>query len=229
MGIFRAVDNVPSVYSTESRDFQLFLRVLDFVQNSIKYDIDTMIYSLSTEDAPSHYLERLKSKVGFYNSHEIDDKALRLALIVFPFIIRYKGSVEGIKRCVNAYLRHLGIRDPIRLNIYNAHPTHPYTIKIGIPSRVKDTFLLEDLLSYILPTGYFVEMYLYENVTFEPTESVVNFDYVVLSPYEEENTSVRADRDNNAENITYSTVQLGNVYDPSNINTTIEESDITNE
>ena len=50
MGIFRAVDNVPSVYSTESRDFQLFLRVLDFVQNSIKYDIDTMIYSLSTED-----------------------------------------------------------------------------------------------------------------------------------------------------------------------------------
>lgn len=216
MSVVRTKNYVPEVYTSESRDFQLFLRVLDFVQNSLKYDIDTMICSLSTEDMPGQYLSRLKSKVGFYCSDRYSDESLRLALSVFPFIIRYKGSKKGIVMCVNAYLKHLGLRGESKVDIYNDHPTYGYTVRIGIPSKVSDTTLLTDLLSYILPTGYFVELYFYKDAPIAPITMKFVDDFTYMTPTEEENTSVRSVLGDILEHQTYSTTQLGTVYDPNN-------------
>ena len=216
MAIVRTKNYVPDVYVSESRDFQLFLRVLDFVQNSLKYDIDTMLCSLSTQDIPGQYLERLKSKLGFYTNHTYEDDSLRIALSVFPFIIRYKGSKEGIVRCVTAYLNHLGIRGNSKVDIYNEHSKYPYTVRIGLPTNLKDTTLLMDLLSYILPAGYFVEITFYKDIEFNPTVTsfVSNFNYGKVD--ELGNTTVRGSIDSDLENTTYSTTQLGMVYNPNN-------------
>lgn len=218
MAIFRTKDYVPSVYVSESRDFQLFLKVLDFVQNSIKYDIDTMVCSLSTEDTPGNYLERLKSKLGFYTTHNYDDESLRLALKVFPFIIRYKGSKEGIKRCVIAYLRHIGVRGNVKLDIYNEKTSedvgYEYTVRIGIPTNITDTTLLMELLSYILPTGYFVEIYFYKDVNFNPTDSISVSDFKPFNVEAKDNAIIRVNMSDTLENETVSTTQLGMVYTP---------------
>lgn len=218
MAIFRTKNYVPEIYVAESRDFQLFLKVLDFVQNSIKYDIDTMICSLSTEDMPSQYLDRLKSKLGFYTDHHYDERSLRLALTVFPFIIRYKGSRKGITMCVNAFLKYIGVRGVTKIDIYNEHETYAYTVRIGVPTNITNTTLLTDLLSYILPPGYLVEIYFYK--TGSTTKDILHFvdDFTMLVPSEVDNTSVRVEiSDDELQNQTYSTTQLGMIYDPTNI------------
>lgn len=211
MAMIRTKNYVPDVYVSESRDFQLFLKVLDFVQNSLKYDIDTMLCSLSTQDIPGQYLERLKSKLGFYTNHTYEDESLRLALTVFPFIIRYKGSKEGIVRCVNAFLNHLGIRGKSKIDIYNEPE---YTVRIGLPTNLIDTTLLMDLLSYILPTGYFVEIIFYKDIAITPTPTVFTDNFQFLTVDKKVNASVRASVDIELANDTYSTTQLGMVYNP---------------
>lgn len=230
MAVIRTKNYVPDVYVSESRDFQLFLRVLDFVQNSLKYDIDTMLCSLSTQDIPSQYLERLKSKLGFYTSHTYEDDSLRLALTVFPFIIRYKGSKEGIARCVAAYLRHIGVRGQSKLEILN---NPDYLIRIGLPTNLIDTTLLMDLLSFILPTGYFVEITFYKDIKVAPTpNSFVDRVRLVKVSKQEENTSVRTKINDELSNELFSTVQLGMVYNPNNMTNEdqlIEESDTLDE
>jgi hypothetical protein len=192
-----------------------------------------MINILSTEDMPNSYIERMKSKVGFYTSNEYDDNSLRLAISSFPYCMRYKGSFEGIRRCVNVYLKHLGVRGKSRIDIYNSLPeeqdvsdeqdVYEYTIRIGIPSNMADTTLLKDMLSYVVPTGYFLDIYFFKETALDPTESKLHSEYNVLFPTEDENTSVRGEvgyQDNTNEiktslaNSTFATVQLGMVYEP---------------
>lgn len=48
--IWRTADNVPEVYPAESRDFQLIGRVLDYVVNGVKFDIDSIRALSNTQD-----------------------------------------------------------------------------------------------------------------------------------------------------------------------------------
>jgi len=84
MSVIRNKNNVPEIYVSESRDFQLFTRVLDFVHNSIKFDTDSILNVISTDDIQEGYLERLKSKLGFFTKNYYPDEELRLALCAFP-------------------------------------------------------------------------------------------------------------------------------------------------
>ena len=84
MSVFRAKNETPQVYTAESRDFQILLRVLDFVQNSIKYDIDAITDIIDTDDISGYYLDRLKNKLGFFTNNSYDDSTLSI-----PFIDRF--------------------------------------------------------------------------------------------------------------------------------------------
>jgi hypothetical protein len=104
---------------------------------------------------------------------------------------------------------------------------YEYTIRIGIPSNMSDTTLLKDMLSYVIPTGYFLDIYFFKETTLEPTDSKLHSEYTTLFPTEIENTSVRTKFDYSSEklsdverkkeelkNSTFATVQLGMVYEP---------------
>lgn len=166
MSVFRAKNETPQVYTSESRDFQILLRVLDFVQNSIKYDIDSITDIIDTDDISGYYLDRLKNKLGFFTNNYYDDDTLRIALNAFPHMIRYKGSIEGVERCVNTFLNIIGVRDGCRIEVINDRndPYNTYRLRIGLKSRVQNISILKDMLSYILPTGYFVEIYFYQEL-----------------------------------------------------------------
>ena len=60
MSLIRTKNSVPQVYVSESRDFQLFTRVLDFVQNGLKFDIDSIVNVVDTQLIPTNYLDNLK-------------------------------------------------------------------------------------------------------------------------------------------------------------------------
>lgn len=218
MPIIRFKNKVPEVYISESRDFQIFIRILDIIQNSIKLDIDNMSNILSTEDISDVYIENLKSKIGFYTNKTFADNSIRLALAAFPYIIKYKGSYKGIVRCVNTFSKIMGITTEPKINIYNYYEENPeynYTIRIGIKHKKLDTQLLDELLKYVVPTGYIVEIYFYEDT------SIPNIDMAFTDiPYQYKTTglelmSVRENKSNtnNIDSKYFNTVQSSVIYE----------------
>lgn len=159
-GLFRLQEHTPSAYTDDSRDFQLMLRVYDCVNNGVKYYIDSIIDSLNTDLCNSELLGLLKSKIGFFSNIEFTDRELRFILESFPYITKYKGSREGIERAVCSFMRAKGIDASHEVIINNGYvegrPDH--TIDIAIESAVIDTRMLEEVLKYIIPTGYILSI-----------------------------------------------------------------------
>jgi hypothetical protein len=223
MPIIRTKNNVPQVYVSESRDFQLFTRVLDFVQNGLKYDIDAMLNSLSTRDIAENYLEHLQSKIGFFTNGHYDDSTLRKALSAMPYILRNKGSELGISMCINTFLNIIGFRRGYNVSIYHEDEVYDHTIRVGIEGSEINTDILRDMLSYVLPTGYILEFYFYTSVG---TPNVVlnsqSVPYVLKDSDYKLISSVRDDTDlttlygdtKEREEDTYNTVQHTTVYRP---------------
>lgn len=158
MGIIRLQNNTPPVYTEESRDFQLLCRIYDCVTNAVKLDIDSIPTIADTSQCLSSILPLLQTKVGFFTENTLQDKELRYAIEAFPYIVKKKGSREGIIECLNLFLQVNNILKSSQVIITNesANEEDAYTIKILIESEVKDTSLLEELIRYIVPTGYLV-------------------------------------------------------------------------
>ena len=155
---------IPEYYNNESRDFQIFTRVFDLVENSLKFDIDSINTILDTDSINNSYLDSAAKKVGFFESENYPDHILRFIISAFPYIIKYKGSLEGITRAAQAFLKINGIKDKPLIEIDN----DKYLIKIGIQSTIFDISLLKVILKYILPTGYFLDIYFYSGAQLEP-------------------------------------------------------------
>ena len=217
MPLIRTKHNVPQPYVAESRDFQLLTRVLDLVQNSVKFDIDSIVNIIDTRLISSSYLERLKSKLGFFTSKVYDDRTLRIVLSAFPHIIKYKGSEEGVKRCVNTYLNVSGISGGSRVDIYNKSGQYDHLVRIGISGGVQNIQILKDLLSYVLPSGYMLEIYTYAAADMAAVTG--EFDSTIyrgIPTTASEFTVVRStdlEGYEDVENETYNTAQLSTVYD----------------
>jgi hypothetical protein len=203
---------------SESRDFQLFTRVLDFVQNSLKYDIDSILDILSSDTISEEYVDYLKSKVGFFTNKYYDDETLRKILSAMPYIIRYKGSETGISMCINTFLNIMGYRRKHTISIYTGHDEYNYTIRVGIEGSAINTDILNDMLSYVIPTGYMVEFYFYVSTESPNNEHTINSAPQVLNPSDYLIISgVRGPEDpfkDDTEKDTYGTVQLSTVAKP---------------
>lgn len=158
MSIIRLQNNTPPVYTEESRDFQLLCRIYDCIINAVKLDIDSIPTVVDTSQCLSSILPLLQTKVGFFTENTLQDKELRYAIEAFPYIVKKKGSREGIIECLNLFLQVNNILKSSQVIITNEsiNKEDEYTIKILIESEVKDTSLLEELIRYIVPTGYLV-------------------------------------------------------------------------
>jgi hypothetical protein len=141
-------------------------------------------------------------------------------------MIRYKGSIEGVERCVNTFLNIIGVRDGCRIEVINGRYdlSNTYRLRIGLKSRVQNISILKDMLSYILPTGYFVEIYFYEGANTPSIKGILKSRVTELHPLEGVNTQVRTNKvedtfvvtEAKEEHRTLNTVQLSTVYDPTN-------------
>lgn len=158
MSIIRLQNNTPPVYTEESRDFQLLCRIYDCIINAVKLDIDSIPTIVDTSQCLSSILPLLQTKVGFFTENTLQDKELRYAIEAFPYIVKKKGSREGIIECLNLFLQVNNILKSSQVIITNEsiNKEDEYTIKILIESEVKDISLLEELIKYIVPTGYLV-------------------------------------------------------------------------
>ena len=153
-GLLRLQEHTPSAYTNDSRDFQLMLRVYDCVNNGVKYYIDSIIDSLNTDLCNSELLGLLKTKVGFFSSSEFTDREARYILKSLPYIMKYKGSKAGIEQAVRVFMVAEGISASSDVFI----DTEKHEIEIFIESELVGAKMLEEMLKYIIPTGYIVSI-----------------------------------------------------------------------
>ena len=103
--MFRLQDNTPSVYVNQSRDFQLFCRLYDCINNGVKFDIDTMLNILDPMKINDRMLNLLCTKVGFFPKAQYNSNVLRHIIASFPYAIKHKGTLLGIEIAVGTILK----------------------------------------------------------------------------------------------------------------------------
>ena len=167
-GLFRLQDNTPEAYTNESRDFQLFLRLYDCVNNGTKFYIDSILDSVDTKTISSSLLGLLRTKLGFFNETEFTERELRYILRGFPYLIKDKGSKRAIDDAVYIFMNAKGMSVPHKIDIDNGL----HVIHIDIESALEDTKMLDVMLSFVIPTGYTYDINFYS-----PQVLTGGFDY----------------------------------------------------
>lgn len=164
--MIRLQDNVPEPYVDQSRDFQLMLRLYDCVINGVKFDIDTIESTTDTSVASSIILPLLQTKLGFFSEKHITDEELRYVLEAFPIIMKNKGSLLAIKQAVWVYLKLKHMKTTVTVEITSKNDAdEPCAVKIWLRTSFTDITPLQEMLKYVIPTGYTLQFYFYNDIT----------------------------------------------------------------
>lgn len=155
--MYRLQDNVPEYLINESRDFQIFCRLYDCLNNGVKFSIDSIVRVMNTTMCGSSFLKLLESRVGFFTDGQYTDTEIRDILTGFCDMVKYKGSFLGIVRAVRTFLVAKNVKVPTTIDYDN----DAKKISIGLRSRKLDTSLLDDILRYVMPAGAFVDYFYY--------------------------------------------------------------------
>lgn len=157
--MLRLQDNTPSIYCQKSRDFQLFCRLYDTVNNGVKFDIDSIININNATLISDRVINLLCTKVGFFPKHNYSTSLLRGIIQVFPYMIKYKGSLRGIEYAVRTVLKFEDIKGSYEIIL---PPNIKGQIDIYVSIDLENKLALDDLLSYVLPIGYIYKLQLYK-------------------------------------------------------------------
>lgn len=171
MSMIRLQHHTPDIYTRESRDFQLLLRLYDCVINGVEYDITTINSTLDTMLCKSNVIPLLQTKLGFFTKGQYNDEDIRYILAGFKDIIRNKGSLKAIQYLMSLYLKIKNITSPLSAyyiteekTLSNGFIIPAYSVIIEIRSNFTDTALLEEVLRYILPAGVGYYIYFYQTI-----------------------------------------------------------------
>lgn len=188
MNLIRLQEKVPYIYVEKSRDFQLLCRAYDTALNQVKFDIDTMPFILSSRECRNSVLPLLQTKMGFQTNMDLDSESLRYILDAFPDMIRYKGSLLGIKRAINTWLKTISLETQVYIDVFNILDgpysgntiggyigqieIPQYTVAIGVSGNPRDYSILQEILKYIIPAGYRLYFYFFKPISTEDTPTL---------------------------------------------------------
>lgn len=169
--MFRLQNNVPSTYIEQSRDFQLFCRLYDCINNGVQFDISTITDILDPIKVNDRVVKLLATRVGFITDIDIDNTVLRYILSAYPYIIKNKGTRKGIEAAVNAILHAEHSIKAATVEVVNkpaeGSNQAEYSVNIYTPiilsSKTKKA--LNELLKYILPVGYVFDILPYDKLS----------------------------------------------------------------
>ena len=150
--MFLVENNVPDVYVNESRDFQLIARLYNLALQSTRFSIDSMDYISDTSKCNNTLLPLIGTKVGFFSSQKLSDETLRKILSAFPFIIRHKGSKEGIQLVLNLFERITNTKVALQ------ETSDPSEVIIRFSTYMINVELLYELLEYVRPAGMIIKV-----------------------------------------------------------------------
>lgn len=205
--MFNIKKNVPDAYTRESRDFQLMCNVYNVLQMATKFDIDSMLNLTDTKLCNDTTLKLLQTKLGFFTNYELIGEDLRTLLNSFPYLIRKKGTLTGIKQCIQLFFKIIDKTRAVEVSVINNKTettdnnydltSQVYVVNINILSKKFDVTLLTEMLNYIIPAGYGLKYYFYAPNEFETAlfqNDIVNIVFV----YSGTNSSVVSYKDSDS-------------------------------
>lgn len=140
-------NQVPTVYTSASRDFQYLSWLINIVLNSVKHNVDSM-YELPNAKADPRLVELLAATLGFKIRRNYDQKQLIALVSIIPSILKYKGSKEAIEIAGRTLLKAAGAaKGEFSCKVVDN------CLEVVMPKNLIDTVLFMDLLPYVLPAG----------------------------------------------------------------------------
>lgn len=139
-------EQVPSIYSNASRDFQYLCWLIDIVLNSVKHNVDGL-YELPNTTADTKLTELLAMTLGFKVKRNYDQKQLAALVAVLPRILKHKGTKTAIEMAGKALIATSGAVGSITVEVSKGE------LSVKLPKNLVDVSLFTDLLPYILPAG----------------------------------------------------------------------------
>lgn len=156
-------DLTPEVYRS-SRDFKVFLRLLEYVLSSVKYDIDNWLDLYDPIKCPARFLEYLADLIGYKYNTTISVAENRIIMSKFVEMLKNKGSDIGIRMAAALSLNAQLASDPTSaeyqeaVNLLQQLETY-YDKDTGVITIYypKDLAKVRDLLYYVRPVGSFIK------------------------------------------------------------------------
>lgn len=147
---------VPETYY-ESRDYRVFLKLLGILVSVMKSNIDSFPSLYSPDDCPDNMVNLLASMVGYKYNSSLSVEDNRIIIKYFPYMIRYRGSEEGIKLATALSLNTSeDASEAYTLdNIIIEYDYNHGLIKIFYPHT---DLLRRDLIEAVRPVGSFVKL-----------------------------------------------------------------------
>lgn len=189
-------DRTPPVYCEESRDFQLFLRLMDGIYNSVKNDVDGIINITDSSLIKTELLPLLQTKLGFFSNYSIDSDVLRTILCAFPTILKNKGSLLGVKQAVITFLKAIKVPSDVDIFYttsginYGGVSISDHSIAIGFTNIIDNLYILDELLKYVIPAGFGYTIYFYREYDYATAVETSNSTFR-LTVGQDINSSIR--------------------------------------
>jgi hypothetical protein len=176
---------VPEYYYKESRDFQLFGRLWDALFN---YELTGIKAIKDPKDLNT--LKLACETVGFKSNNTYNKETLYKISNSFIDIIKYKGSLTAVQKCIDLCYNIQGVAANSDIKIDKSKL--PWTIDIALEKDLNYT-LLNELLDYILPTNIFVNIQKY-NMSLEIKDfSIQGDDYAKGQIFESSTNIINID------------------------------------
>lgn len=167
--------NVPEVFLS-SRDYHVFLRLLDLMLNDEKSDVDNLVGGLNADKCPSELLPLLASYVGYEYDHSLTYDTNRMIIKYYPEMLRLKGSEKGLALACAIAFQSAGFLDSIQdamkyINIVkDTNDPNTIFVYLGFSTIVPKLF---DLIEAVRPIGMSIQI--------KPSNSVRVADEIRLS------------------------------------------------
>ena len=186
--MLRLQQNVPEIYTSHSRDFQLFCRTYDLVNNAVRFSCESTTNLLDPSKASDNILTLLASRIGFFPERDYNTYVLRCILSAFPYFIKYKGSKHGIEMVVNTLLRAERSSEDSEV-LVDSELVYIYT-----ENPIRNEALLRDVLSYMLPIGYGLVIGTFSRLNLDATKIANTLTTIRNTPNQDE-VSIIVDND----------------------------------
>lgn len=158
--MLRLQNNTPCYYTEKSRDFQLLCRLFDVVNFSTKNNVDAVSTAITSSSTKSSLLKLLCVRAGFISNFYLDNDILRNIAAAFPFIMKKKGTLQGIALATNAILK--AENNPASTErIEFVIDTSNHKIIVLTPITIYNKTALVELFRYVVPAGVDISIQTY--------------------------------------------------------------------
>lgn len=159
---------VPQIYK-ESRDFRVFLKLIDMIVTTTRYEIDNWIKLYDPMECPEQFLELLADFVGYEYNNKLSIAESRIIIANFVQLLKNRGSKLGYKQATSILLNAKLASDPDN-EIYKESVNQLEFLETFFDEESGKTTLYfpkpidynKDLYDYIRPVGTYLDLKLAE-------------------------------------------------------------------